>query len=256
MDLHRHPELTDRLAAAYALGALRGPARRRFETLARRHPAIGAAAHHWQERLAGLTELQPAATPAPQVWQRIHNLVRAEAAAPRRAPAPRARWWNSLNAWRGAALAGALASVAMVVVSLRVQEHWRGETAAQIAALRQQIETARAPQYVAVLLDAQAAPALLVTLDAARGQLQLQRVGAYREQADKSLQLWALPRRGGPQSLGVLTREASMRLRGAAADWPTVDALAVSLEPLGGVPGAGGPTGPVLFKGALIQRML
>jgi anti-sigma-K factor RskA len=35
-----------------------------------------------------------------------------------------------------------------------------------------------------------------------------------------------------------------------------VPTLAISLEPLGGVPGAGGPTGPVLFKGSLIQRQL
>jgi anti-sigma-K factor RskA len=35
-----------------------------------------------------------------------------------------------------------------------------------------------------------------------------------------------------------------------------VPTLAISLEPKGGVPSEGGPTGPVLFKGALIQRML
>ena len=31
---------------------------------------------------------------------------------------------------------------------------------------------------------------------------------------------------------------------------------AISLEPKGGVPGAGGPTGPVLFSGTLIKKML
>ena len=35
MDIHRHPERLDHLAAAYALGTLRGGARRRFEALAR-----------------------------------------------------------------------------------------------------------------------------------------------------------------------------------------------------------------------------
>jgi anti-sigma-K factor RskA len=35
-----------------------------------------------------------------------------------------------------------------------------------------------------------------------------------------------------------------------------VPALAISLEPKGGVPSAGGPTGPVLFKGALLQTTL
>lgn len=36
----------------------------------------------------------------------------------------------------------------------------------------------------------------------------------------------------------------------------TVPTLAISLEPKGGVPSEPGPTGPVLFKGALIQTML
>ena len=35
MNLTRNPQLLDRLAAAYALGSLRGGARRRFEQLAR-----------------------------------------------------------------------------------------------------------------------------------------------------------------------------------------------------------------------------
>jgi anti-sigma-K factor RskA len=35
-----------------------------------------------------------------------------------------------------------------------------------------------------------------------------------------------------------------------------VPTLAISLEPKGGVPSAGGPTGPVLFKGALIQKVI
>ena len=32
--------------------------------------------------------------------------------------------------------------------------------------------------------------------------------------------------------------------------------LAISLEPRGGVPEAGGPTGPVLFKGPLVEKTL
>jgi anti-sigma-K factor RskA len=35
-----------------------------------------------------------------------------------------------------------------------------------------------------------------------------------------------------------------------------VPALAISLEPKGGVPAGSGPTGPVLFKGALLPTTL
>ena len=71
MNLLDHPELADRLAAAYGLGTLRGGARRRFEAQARKSPALRAAALAWQERFAGMTELQPGEAPSPNVWKRI-----------------------------------------------------------------------------------------------------------------------------------------------------------------------------------------
>ena len=84
----------------------------------------------------------------------------------------------------------------------------------------------------------------------------LKRVGGFQEAADKSLQLWALPPSGKPQSLGVLATGPVVRLAAQEAQVREVSALAISLEPKGGVPSETGPTGPVLFKGALIQTTL
>ena len=97
---------------------------------------------------------------------------------------------------------------------------------------------------------------MLVTFDPKNNQLVLQRVGGFQEGADKSLQLWALPPAGGPRSLGVLGQDKLLKLVAGEADVRQVPALAISLEPKGGVPSERGPTGPVLFKGELIQRML
>ena len=258
MDIHRHPDLLDRLAAAYALGTLRGGARRRFETLARERAPVRAAALVWQSRVASMTELEHAVTPSPVVWTRIHNLIEAERqqaamAAARAEPPPAAGgWWRSLALWRGAAGAGALATVLAVVTTVGL----RDRLGAQIDELQARLSSQPQIEYVAVLNDEQASASMLVTFDPKNRKLTLQRVGGYQEAADKSLQLWALPPGGKPRSLGVLTREKLLQLAAGESDVREVPALAISLEPKGGVPSETGPTGPVLFKGALIQKML
>ncbi|RZJ59928.1 MAG: RNA polymerase subunit sigma-70 [Acidovorax sp.] len=263
MNISRHPELLDRLAASYALGTLRGGARRRFETLARDQAPVRAAALVWQSRWSGLTELQELAQPSSHVWTRIHNLVEADKAAQAMqaahaapAPAPASSWLHSLLVWRGAAAAGALATVAAVAVGVQVHGALKATSGQQIATLQQQLQATPQIQYVAVLADDKAAASMLVTFDPKNNQLVLQRVGGFQEGADKSLQLWALPPSGGPRSLGVLGQEKLLKLVAGESDVRQVPALAISLEPKGGVPSATGPTGPVLFKGELIQRTL
>ena len=58
MNLFKNALLMERLGASYALGTLRGGARRRFETLARDHAPLRAVALAWQSRMASITELQ------------------------------------------------------------------------------------------------------------------------------------------------------------------------------------------------------
>ncbi|WP_137896783.1 anti-sigma factor [Ramlibacter sp. 2FC] len=254
MNLIGHPELLDRLASAYALGTLRGGARRRFEALAREQAPVRAAALVWQSRLASLNELQPEVAPDPVVWQRIARRLQADREAPvsRSRPAGIADWLRSLWLWRGAAAAGALASVVALVAGLNLREQLGG----QVRELQARLLASPQIAYVAVLADEQAAPAMLATYDPRQGRLTLQRVNAYREAADRSLQLWALPPSGAPRSLGVLGPDAVLRLPSAEDEVRNASALAVSLEPQGGVPSERGPTGPVLFKGALIRKAL
>lgn len=250
MNLLAHPELLDLLAASHALGTLRGGARRRFETLAREQAPVRAAALVWQSRLAGMTELQSPVVPDAAVWTRIRNMIDAEQAqhvierqrnvSPAPSPA-RGGWLRSLALWRGAAAAGALATVMAVVVGLN---------------LRDQLQNAPAVQYVAVLSDDKATASILVTFDPRKRQLVLQRVGSYDEGADKSLQLWALPPVGAPRSLGVLDHAPALRLPASESDVHAVPALAVTLEAKGGVPPGSGPKGPVVFKGALIEKTI
>ena len=266
MNLINKPELLDRLASHYALGTLRGGARRRFETLARDHASLRAAALVWQSRFSSVNELQAQATPSPVVWTRIDNLVRGETEAAamqsRRqlaAPDTKARWWQALGLWRGMAAAGALASVVAITVGLNLQSHMGNEISqmgGEISRLQAQLLATPQIEYVAVLADDKSAASMLVTFDPKNKKLVLQRVGGYQEAGDRSLQLWALPPSGGPRSLGVLGGDKLLQLTANDGDIRAVPTLAISLEPKGGVPSAGGPTGPVLFTGTVIQKML
>ena len=262
MNLLKNPDLLDHLASTYALGTLRGGARRRFETLAREQAPVRAAALIWQTRLASMNELQPQSVPDAAVWTRIDNLVQGEQqaqamqatreSARQNEPPVLTGWLRSLLLWRGAAAAGALATAFVVVTGLNLRDQMGGE----IQQLQAKLQATPQIDYVAVLADGQSAASMLVTFDPKNNKLTLQRVGGYQEADDRSLQLWALPPTGGPRSLGVLGRDKLLRLTAGEADVREVPALAISLEPKGGVPSAGGPTGPVLFSGALIQKML
>ena len=201
--------------------------------------------------------MQPAIEPPSYVWTRIQNQLQVRAqTSPGATSSAGPGWWQSLFVWRSVAAAGLAATVAAVVVGLQVNEGLRAQAGAQIAELRQQLQAAPQIQYVAVLADDRSAASMLVTFDPRNNTLVLQRVGGFQEGRDKSLQLWALPPAGAPRSLGVLGQGPLVKLTAGEADVREVPTLAISLEPLGGVPGAGGPTGPVLFKGSLIQRML
>ncbi|TWO72970.1 RNA polymerase subunit sigma-70 [Caenimonas sedimenti] len=273
MNLLSRPDLIDRLAAAYALGTLRGGARRRFEELARRSPAVRVQVQVWQERFMSITELQHAQAPDANVWKRIENVIAAEgrpAAAPAAAPAsPAETLLRALGLWRLGAVVGAVATVAAVAVALNLRGDLQG-TQTELAQLQQQgrmlaqqnatltAQLAAQPdiRYVSVLHDDKATPTMLVTYDPKHNTLTLKRVGSYQEAGDKSLQLWAIPAAGAPRSLGVMGADAVAKLAAAEQVVGQSPLLAVSLEPKGGVPGEGGPTGPVIFKGAVLQTPL
>jgi len=253
MNIQNNPSLMDQLAASYALGTLRGGARRRFETLARDNATLRAAALVWQSRLSSVAELQPQEAPSPVVWKRIENLIKADKEA-RAMQAARAvpsamGWWSSLGLWRGGAAAGAIATLAAVVVGLNVN----GRLSGQVSELTAKLTATPEIEYVAVLTDDKASASLLVTFDPKNKTLALKRVGNFREQPDKSLELWALPPGVAPKSLGVMSADPVVRLTAAGTDMRQVPTLAITLEPKGGVPPGSGPTGPILFKGALIE---
>jgi anti-sigma-K factor RskA len=133
---YAHPELRDRLAAEYALGTLRGRARRRFERLLSGDAGLRDLVQGWEMRVNLLAESSPAVPPPPRVWDNIaQRIAAAPAAAPAR-PGLIERLWESLGFWRGAGLLAAGAAAALAVfIALRPP----GVGPEQVAALDQRL---------------------------------------------------------------------------------------------------------------------
>lgn len=232
MDYSR-PELVDRLAAAYVAGTLRGAARRRFVALMRVHPALRRAVREWETGLMPLTAAVEPVSPPPRVWQAIERRI-----APLRAPAAMTvSWWGRLAVWR--ALTGVATLVAVTLAVLLA------------------VPPPAQPPIVVVLSPAGAvtgqgglAPASFVASISADGRALVTRpVQQVSLQADRALELWAVPPQGAPRSLGLISAQAATVVqRGRVLD--NTAAFAVSLEPPGGSP-TGAPTGPILYVGKL-----
>ncbi|MBC7958115.1 MAG: anti-sigma factor [Cytophagales bacterium] len=232
MDYSR-PELVDRLAASYVAGTLRGPARRRFVSLMRSHPGLRFAVQGWEARLMPLTiSLAPVLAP-PRVWQRIEARI-----APKVATAARVGWWGQLAVWR--AFSG-VATVAAVTLAVLLASPSPSQPPI-IVVLSPAGVTAPAGGVV---------PASFVASISADGRSMVTKpISNVALQADRALELWAVPPQGAPRSLGVISEKAvTVVKRGRVLD--NTAALAVTLEPPGGSP-TGAPTGPILYVGKLV----
>jgi anti-sigma-K factor RskA len=66
-----HPEAVDALAAEYALATLQGPARRRFEAVMARRPALRDAVARWEQQVGRLGSVLPPVAPSPGLWDSL-----------------------------------------------------------------------------------------------------------------------------------------------------------------------------------------
>ena len=229
MDYSR-PERADRLAAEYALGTLRGRARRRFEALLPAHPALRRAVAQWQWRLEPLVSSVAEVEPPPRVWQAIERRLFGHQTAQTRAP----RWWQALGVWRGISAFATVAALALLFAL-------------------NQVPPAQAPIVVVLAANPETRAALEASFVASVSPdgraLVLRPVGNVALPAGRALELWAVPPDGAPRSLG-LVREAGATTLLRARLLDNTAAFAVSVEPQGGSP-TGAPTGPIVSVGRL-----
>lgn len=230
-------ELRERLAAEYALGTLRGPARRRFERLMREDQSLRHLVARWEGRINPLAEWVRPVAPPPRVWDAVaRGIGGAQEAGAGERGSLLSRLWNSLDLWRGVGMTAAAATIALIVY---------------VAALHQPA----APSHIAVLSDRNGQPAWIASIDEDSGALRLRPIAVPPTEPGKSLELWLLPPVGDPRSLGLIkaTGYAAKMTYGQATALAS-GGLAVSLEPQGGSP-TGRPTGPVLWSGRVVPNI-
>jgi len=214
------------LSAAYVLGTLRGPARRRFERMAKEEEALAALVRRWEDALSPLAANVPPVDPPARVWREIESRI-----APAASSAPPA----ASGLWRAFGLmAGGLATV-LLAFFVWISSGPRGE-----------------PVFVAVLSAQDSGPRAVVSMHEPN-TLRVHIVKPWAAAEGKSLELWVLPTEGSPRSLGLVANvsgDTMIRLRTTDARMQGANAFAVSLEPAGGSP-TKLPTGPVLCSGAI-----
>lgn len=232
MNIRNNPTLREKLAAEYVIGTLKGGARRRFEGWMHNDAALRRTTAEWQDRLTPLAEFAGAQRPRKQVWQGIERRLNLQR------PARIWEFWRneSVTFWRSLGVAStALAALLVVVLTSHTLE-------------------APTINYVATLVDEKSQSGMLLTADSAHHELDARVLTTDAIASDRTLQLWAIPAKGAPRSLGILADNHAARLAlPANAIGGDVALLAVTLEPKGGSPD--GPRGPILFKGTWVRLM-
>ncbi|PZR96863.1 MAG: hypothetical protein DI537_00710 [Stutzerimonas stutzeri] len=237
------PPERDALAGEYVLGLLDeaefAAAERRLDT----DRDFAASVERWRLHFFALEATATPLVPSPSLWSQIEASLTMAMAPARAAPASAsatsrfAEWWNSLFVWRGAAFAGALATVLLAV----------GLVGALDRAKRQ-------PLMVAVLLtDSNVAAAVVNTF--ADGRVEMLPLQSIDVPAGKALEIWTLwDRAVGPRSVGLIDRARSTPLRLDNLPLGRDQLFEITLEPASGSP-TGRPTGPIIAKGTTSQRL-
>ncbi|MDU0338808.1 anti-sigma factor [Bosea rubneri] len=241
------PAERDALAGEYVLGLIEGAEFAAAERRQADDPDFAGAVESWRGHLAEVDATATPIAPPADLWSRIEagiaGLVTGAAAAPMTAGAastPRSRfadWWNSLFVWRGAAFAGALATLLLAIGLVGALDRAR-----------------RQPVMVAVLMtDTSIAAAVVNTY--ADGRVEMLPLQSIDVPAGKALEIWTLwDRSVGPRSVGLIDRARTTPLRLDNLPLGKDQLFEITLEPASGSP-TGRPTGPIIAKGTTAQRL-
>ncbi|ACL73710.1 conserved hypothetical protein [Thioalkalivibrio sulfidiphilus HL-EbGr7] len=229
---YKHPELRERLSAEYALGTLRGAARRRFERLMARDSELSARVAAWEERLAHMAwSSAPVVRVPDRNWSAIQQRIQ---------PMPnrqRPGLWNSLAFWRGLGMVASVLAVVLLILP--------GPQPSAPDAM---------PERVAMVTEAGSESASwLITAAAGGQQIMARAISPPAMPEGEVCVLWLVWPDGAVRAIGVLPEEGEMRLPMPAMDRQPYQAqVAVTIERSSELPMTR-PAGPKVFSGPWMQ---
>ena len=270
---YTHPELLRQLSAEYALGTLRGRARRRFERLLRTSPDARAEVGFWEFRLSEFgQDLPPVAPPArtrAALLQRAAPSGDADLQSAPPATAKHTRFRRSMRRRRALRrwLSAAAASIALLAAFLTGQRYSVApELPDEPVAVRH--ATVLPPNateesfdppglYLAQLRLPASSMGWLLSLSPDHRQLTVVAADDYYTQGRQRFQLWWISPTQGPLPLVALPAQ---RFASTAVEIPrevlgeSQVVFAISLEPQSG-PRGKEPSGPVLSTSPRIDHI-
>lgn len=223
MDTRGNERLRELLAAEYAVGTLRGAARRRFESWMRADADLAARTRAWEERLQPFATSLAPATPPARVWARIEARLH-------RPARPAASWWDRVAFWRGFSGIAVAVAVFSVGVTMRPVP----------LPVPERVDVM--PEAVATIVDPKSGkPVAVVMHGKAKRELYVKVASDVDVPAGMGLQLWMAPTdREGMESVGMVPAGARTNTMGmpvtSDAMLGRTKAFGLSLEPAGGSP--------------------
>jgi anti-sigma-K factor RskA len=246
MDTKGNDQLREMLAAQYALGTLRGGARRRFERWMRTDSELRALTFAWGERLAPLVGHVAPIAPPKRVWDQIEARLPGLAARHQDSGHYRSiSLWDRLGLWRGLSAAFATAAVVAVLFAIKPPP----------APVEKIVQVDVVPTSIANVVDPKTNALVAVVMQSGKqGDLLVKIADDVAVPEGKVLQLWIAPNDAKDMvSMGLLppvAKGAPVRITAVDAhDLARAKAFGLSLEPAGGSPQ---PT-QVLGLGALVR---
>lgn len=247
MNWYDSPTTLQRLAAAYALGTLAGPARRRFERVLRTHPGAAQAVDAWHRRLAPLAEQVPPRPASAALWTRIEHTAFApaprSAKAPAAAPAP--SWLQTLGRWLNGLLAPLPAAALVTGLAVGLVLPMLGPLLRDDGA-----QTELPESYVGVLATAEGRPGLIVSSLRHGRVVDLKRVAPVPLPPGRVSYLWIIDAAGQASPVGPVPEGPFVRVelpRSAESVFAKAVELAVSHELPGSSPSA--PSTAFVYRG-------